>query len=82
MIGGNEVQVEKATPEQVAEAEESRRLGFQELQAEMISSLGAGSGVAIGREVELNLLGMNGQSVAQSLSSEAFRGHNESMAHS
>ena len=80
--------MDQASDQEILEAEQARRLGYQALDGEMVaSSLGQDGGVAHSREHDLMsaanaINSAHGGSAAQSMSSEAFREYNESMAHS
>ena len=70
-------EMEQANANQMQEAEQARRLGYQEVDGEMIDSASMVHAVELS-QISSNQSGAN----VQSVSSDAFRSHNEAMAHS
>ena len=54
MTVGSGVRVQKATSDEIQEAEQARKLGYQEYESEMFSSLGDGGS---GSQIEVGILG-------------------------
>ena len=77
LLSLNYPEMEQANASQMQEAEQARRLGYQEVDGEMIDSASMVHAVELS-QISSNQSGAN----VQSVSSDAFRSHNEAMAHS